>query len=168
MDEHHSYILDHGADPVDIEQWQWAGTTTAKRSGTSSNHIDILKNAKTIAFVGLSDKSERHSNRVAKYFQKKGYRIIPINPNLDTVLGEKSYPNLLSIPKDIRIDIVDIFRKPDEVLPHLQEVTNRGDINTVWLAEGVSSPVVEDFAEDYGLNLITNFCIMEAYKKMEV
>jgi len=129
--------------------------------------MDLLKNARTIGFIGLSDNPQRHSHRVAKFFQQKGYRIIPINPKLDKVLGEKSYPNLHSIPKDIRIDIVDIFRKPEEVLPHLQEITNRGDINTVWLAEGVSSPIVEDFAEDYGLNLVTNFCIMEAYKKIE-
>ena len=165
--EHHSYIIEHGADPVEIEQWQWSGKHLPKRSGTSSNHMDLLKHARTIAFIGLSDKPERHSYRVAKYFQDKGYRIVPVNPNLAEVLGEKSYPDLLSIPKDIRIDIVDIFRKSEEILAHLEEVTARGDINTVWLAEGVSSQDAVDFAEDYGLNLITNFCIMEAYKKME-
>ena len=73
----------------------------------------------------------------------------------------------MSIPKNVHIDIVDIFRKPEEVLPHLKEVVNRGGISTVWLAEGVSSREVEDFAEDYGITMVTNFCIMEAYKKVE-
>ena len=90
-----------------------------------------------------------------------------MNPNLQEVLGEKSYPDLMSIPKNVHIDIVDIFRKPEEVLPHLKEVVNRGGISTVWLAEGVSSREVEDFAEDYGITMVTNFCIMEAYKKVE-
>jgi xylulose-5-phosphate/fructose-6-phosphate phosphoketolase len=167
IDEHHTYILKHGADPIEIEQWQWSEKKQNKKYGTTSNHMDVLKNARTIAFIGLSDKEERHSHRVAKYFQQKGYRVIPVNPKLDKVLGEIAYPDLLSIPKDIHIDIVDIFRKTDQVLPHLEEVVDRGDINTVWLAEGISSPKVEDFAEDYGLNLITNFCILEAYKQME-
>jgi uncharacterized protein len=128
--------------------------------------LDILKVARTIAFIGLSDNPERHSHIVAKSFQDKGYRIIPVNPNVTEVLGEKSYTSLTDIPKDIRIDIVDIFRKKDEVIPHLAEVVERGGINTVWLAEGVQSHEAEDFAEDYGLTMVTNFCILEAYKQI--
>lgn len=172
--EHNEYIRRVGADPKEIEQWQWSGKSPviidADAVGTYEytplHTADILKDARTIAFVGLSDNPERHSHRVAKYFQEKGYKIIPVNPKLDTVLGEKAYASLLDIPKTQHVDIVDIFRKPAEVLSHLQEVIDRGGIGTVWLAEGVSSREVEDFAEDYGLTMVTNFCIMEAYKKI--
>lgn len=166
LSDHTKYIKKVGADPSDIEQWQWANTVSPQIGPAQINHEDVLKNARTIAFIGLSDKPDRHSNKVAKYFQKKGYRIIPINPKVDEVLGEKSYPSLTAVPKDIHIDIVDIFRKPTEVLPHLEEVVERGGINTVWLAEGVNTRATEDFAEDYGLAMVTNFCILEAYKQV--
>jgi xylulose-5-phosphate/fructose-6-phosphate phosphoketolase len=165
--EHHNFIKTHGMDPVELENWQWSGLPAEKVTVDEILHTDLLQNAHTIAVVGLSDKPERHSHRVASYFQKKGYRIIPVNPNLTEVLGEKAYPDLLSIPKNIRVDIVDIFRKPEEVMPHMNEIVDRGGINTVWLQEGVSSREVEDFAEDYGITMVTNFCIMEAYKEME-
>jgi len=165
--EHHDYIVKVGAEPTEIENWQWEGVTPMNAGVDDIKHLDLLKNARTIAFIGLSDKPDRHSNIVAKYFQKKGYRIIPVNPNIKEILGEKSYPDLLSIPKDIHIDIVDIFRKPSEVIPHMQEVVERGGIKTVWLAEGANSTEAEEFAEDYGLSLVTNFCIMDAYKEME-
>ena len=152
--DHKTYIINHGKDPSFIENWQWK----------SKAHADVLGEAKTIAFIGLSDKSDRHSNQVASYFKSKGFRIIPVNPNIDEVLGEKAYPDLLSIPKDIKIEIVDVFRKPEEVVPHLKEVLKRGGISTVWLQDGVSSREAEDFAEDFGISMVTNFCIMDAYK----
>lgn len=128
---------------------------------------DIFKNTKTIAVIGLSDNPEKHSYRVASYFQTKGFRIIPINPNLTQVLGEKAYPDLLSIPKEIKIDIVDVFRRPDEVMPHLKEVLERGGISTVWLQEGVGSKEAEDFAKKSGISLVSNFCMMDAYKNIK-
>ncbi|HSW98112.1 MAG TPA: phosphoketolase [Candidatus Saccharimonadales bacterium] len=167
LSDHYEYITRVGADPVEIENWQWSGKPPVIADVDEVMHTDLLKEAKTIAVIGLSDNPERHSNRVAAYFQKKGFKIIPINPNITEVLGEKSYPDLLSVPKDIQIDIVDIFRKPEEVILHLQEVVERGNIRSVWLQEGVSSQAAEDFAEDYGLTMVTNFCIMEAYKKLE-
>jgi predicted CoA-binding protein len=165
LSDHYDFITTNGHEPIEIENWQWKGDLPTTVGAADVLHTDHLKNARTIAFVGLSDKPERHSNRVAKFFQEKGYRIIPVNPNVKEVLGEKAYPNLLSIPQDIHIDIVDIFRDPSEVIPHMEEVVERGNIRTVWLAEGINTPQAEDFAEDYGLSLVTNFCIMEAYKQ---
>lgn len=165
LKDHFEYITENGCEPNEIENWQWKGELPETVRAGDIAQMDQLKNARTIAFVGLSDNPERHSNIVAKYFQQKGYRIIPVNPNVKEVLGEKAYPDLLSIPKDIHIDIVDIFRKPTEVIPHMQEVVERGNIRTVWLAEGINTPEAEDFAEDYGLSMISNFCIMEAYKQ---
>ncbi len=167
LSDHYAYITKVGCDPEEIENWQWKGIAPKSTGVDDIANLDQLKNARTIAFIGLSDNPERHSNRVAKYFQNKGYRIIPINPKVKEVLGEKSYPDLLSIPNDIYIDIVDIFRNPADVIPHMQEIVERGNIKTVWLAEGANSPVAEDFAEDYGLSMVTNFCIMDAYKDLE-
>lgn len=166
LDDHYRYIRKNGADPVEIEQWQWGGVTPVTDVPNGLDHEAVLKNARTIAFVGLSDNPDRHSHKVAKYFQKKGYRIIPVNPKLKAVLGEKSYKSLSDVPKDIHIDIVDIFRKPAEVIPHMQEIVERGNIRTVWLADGVNTHEAEDFAEDYGLSMVTNYCILDAYKDM--
>lgn len=167
LKDHREYIRKFGADPQDIEAWQWTGKIPVQADVSEVMQADLLKNARTIAFVGLSDKPERKSFQVASYFKKKGFKIIPVNPNITEVLGEKAYPDLLSIPKDVRIDIVDVFRRPDQVMPHMKEVLDHGGIKTVWLQEGVSSPEVEDFAEDFGLTMVTNCCIMEAYKKLE-
>jgi len=165
LKNHRAYIKEFGSDPLEIENWQWAGNVRPTIEVKHIEHERILQNARTIAFVGLSDKPARHSHRVAKYFQSKGYRIIPVNPNVREVLGEKSYKTLLDIPRNISIDIVDIFRKPSEVVAHMKEVVERGDIKTVWLADGINTPEAEEFAEDYGLSMVTNFCIMEAYEK---
>ncbi len=83
------------------------------------------------------------------------------------MLGEKAYPDLLSIPKNIKIDIVDIFRRLEEVTLHLKEVLQRGGISTVWLQEGVGSKEAKDFAEENGISLISNFCMMDIYKNMQ-
>jgi len=166
LKDHYNYIIENGKDPEEIENWQWAGKLPKATTAAEIRHMDLLKQARTIAFIGLSDDPQRHSHIVAKTFQEKGYRIIPINPNEKEVLGEKSYKSLSDVPKDIRIDIVDIFRKKTEVVQHMVEVVERGGINTVWLAEGVQSHEADDFAEDYGLTLVANFCILEAYKQI--
>ncbi len=164
---HTAYIIKFGEDPPELTDWQWEGVSPVTVTPQDIKHGDILKNARTIAVIGLSDKPERHSHIVAKYFQEKGYRIIPVNPNIQEVLGEKAYPSLLAIPKTIHIDIVDIFRKPEAVVGCMKDVVERGNIKTVWLAEGVNTPEAERFAQDYGLTMVTNFCIMEAYKKVK-
>jgi xylulose-5-phosphate/fructose-6-phosphate phosphoketolase len=161
LNEHNTYIKRVGADPSEIENWQWSGQLPVIADMSDSERAAILKHARTLAFIGLSDKPERHSHQVARYFQEKGYRIIPINPNVDEALGEKSYASLLDVPASIHIDIVDIFRNPSEVIPHMQEIIERGGIKTVWLAEGANSHAAEEFAEDYGLTMVSNQCIMK-------
>lgn len=164
LDDHHKFITKFGTDPADIENWQWAGDEPVIVDNIDDWPVRALQDAHTIAFVGLSDDPERHSYRVAKYFLEKGYRIIPINPKIDETLGQKAYPSLKDVPAAVHIDIVDIFRKPTMVLPHLEEIVERGGIKTVWLAEGANSHEAEEFAEDYGLHMVTNQCIMDVDK----
>jgi len=125
---------------------------------------DFFEGVKTIAIIGLSDNPEKHSYKVASYFQSKSFKIIPINPKLTEVLGEKAYPNLLSVPAGIKIDVVDIFRRPEEVIPHIKEILERGNIKKIWLQEGVGSPEAENFAKKHDLLMVSNFCLMAVHK----
>lgn len=124
----------------------------------------LLKGVKTIAIVGLSDKPERHSYQVATYLQSQGFRIIPINPNVHRVIGETSYPTLLDVPAEVDIDVVDIFRKSEEILPHVKEAIRRGDIKTIWMQEGVQNKEAEQLAKKSGLHVVSNFCLMKAHR----
>ncbi len=129
-------------------------------------HNDLLTNVKTIAIVGLSDNPTRPSNEVALYLKGQGFRVIPVNPNYTEIVGQKVYPDLLSIPKEIQIDIVDIFRRSEDVLPHIKEAIERGDVKTIWLQEGISNPAAEQYAKDHNLHVIANFCLMKAHKRI--
>lgn len=124
----------------------------------------FFSNTKTIAVVGLSDKPDRYSYQVASYLQSQGYKIIPVNPNITEVLGEKAYPNLLTIPKDITIDVVDIFRRSEDVLPHVKEAVERGDAKTIWMQEGVINTKAEALAKSRGLDVVMNACLMKTHK----
>lgn len=124
----------------------------------------FFENVKTIAVIGLSDKKHRPSYEVAEYLQSQGFRIIPVNPSIQEVLGEKSYKDILSIPKDIKIDVIDIFRKSELVLPHVQEAVERGDAHTIWMQEGVMNHQAEEYAKNHGLTVYMNFCLMKSHK----
>ena len=99
-----------------------------------SNIPELLKSAHTIAVVGLSGNPMRPSNGVSEYMQRAGYRIIPVNPNETEVLGEKSYARLEDVPE--KIDIVDIFRRP-EYVPEIVESAIKIGAKAVWMQEGV-------------------------------
>ncbi|MBO8168611.1 MAG: CoA-binding protein [Thermoanaerobacteraceae bacterium] len=119
---------------------------------------------KTIAVVGLSDNPERASYRVAKYLQDQGYRIIPVNPTKDRVLGEKSYASLIDIPQDIKIDVVDVFRKP-AVVPEIVEQTIARNVPVLWLQEGVVHNAAAEKARAAGIEVIMDKCMMKEHRK---
>lgn len=123
----------------------------------------ILNNNKTIAVVGLSDKSSRDSYKVAKYMKEKGYTIIPVNPNVDEVLGEKSYASLKDIPVDI--DIVDIFRKPEEI-PAIVDAAIEKGTKVIWMQKGLAHNASAIKARDKGIEVVMSKCIMVEHKNM--
>ncbi len=123
----------------------------------------LLKDSKTVAVVGLSDNPQRASHRIGDYLQKQGYRVVPVNPNLETVLGEKSYPDLKSIP--FPIDVVDIFRKPEEVDATVAEALAINP-QAIWLQLGLSSPAGQAKAEEQGCNFIEDCCIMVEHRRL--
>lgn len=123
---------------------------------------EILKEAKVVAIVGLSDDRMRASNRVGKYLKLKGYEIIPVNPKYDTVLGEKSYPNLSEIPDEV--DIVDIFRKPEAVSDIVDEAIKK-KVKVIWMQEGVINKEAARKAKNAGLKVVMDRCMYKEYDK---
>jgi uncharacterized protein len=122
----------------------------------------ILKSSKTIAVVGLSDNPDRPSYHVSEYMQLAGYRIIPVNPSVAEVLGEKSYPNLKSIPE--KIDIVDIFRKPDAV-PEIVNEAIAVKAKSIWMQEGVIHEDAALTAQNAGLQVVMDKCILKEHMR---
>ena len=112
-----------------------------------------LAGSHTIAVVGLSPSPERDSHRVAKYLQEQGYRVIPVNPMADEVLGEKSYPDLKSVPEPI--DMVDIFRRSEHVLPVVEEAIEVG-AKYIWMQDGVMHQEAAAKALEAGLLVVMN------------
>lgn len=122
---------------------------------------DVLKNAKTIAVVGLSNSPLRPSHGVALYLQQHGYRIIPVNPTIESALGEKSYPSLDAVNE--KIDIVDIFRRP-EFVPDIVEQAIRLKVPAVWMQEEVVSQAAYEKARKAGLFVIMDRCILKEHR----
>jgi hypothetical protein len=126
---------------------------------------DILGSARTIAIVGLSAKRFRPSHGVAEYLQRAGYRIIPVNPNITEVLGEKSYPSLDAVPEPV--DIVDIFRRSEHV-PEIVEAAIRKGAKTIWMQEGVVHEDAAHRAESAGLAVVMDRCILKEHRRLGI
>ena len=123
--------------------------------------LELLKKAKTIAVVGLSNSPLRPSHGVALYLQQHGYRIIPVNPRIESALGEKSYPSLDAVKE--RIDIVDIFRRP-EFVPDIVEQAIKLKVPAVWMQEEVVNQQAYDKAKKAGLFVIMDRCILKEHR----
>ncbi len=124
----------------------------------------IFENTKTIAIVGLSPNEEKASHVVAKYLQEVGFKIVPIYPKEDEILGEKVYRSLAEIP--FKIDMVDIFRKPQVIANVVDEVLKRDDIHTVWTQLGLVNNEAGQKAKDKGLKVVQNKCTKIEYKRL--
>ena len=128
-------------------------------SNADEGEIDeILASARTIAVVGLSDKPDRESHMVARYLQANGYRVIPVNPAVAEVLGERSYPDLVSIPPEIAIDVVDIFRKPEFIQAIVDAAIARG-ARVVWMQLGLADNAAAQRARAAGLGVVMDRCM---------
>jgi uncharacterized protein len=131
---------------------------------SSSTIADLLRSARTIAVVGLSDKRFRPSYGVSQYMQSAGYRIIPVNPGVNEVLGERCYPDLESIPD--KIDIVDIFRR-SEFVPALVESAIRIGARAIWMQEGVIHEEAAARAREAGLVVVMDRCLLKEHRRLD-
>jgi predicted CoA-binding protein len=133
---------------------------------------EILTKYKTVAVVGLSRDPSKDSNRVATYLKSQGYRIIPVNPTTDEVLGEKSYKSLLDTPEEIQktIEIVDIFRPSADVpsiVEQAVELKERHDKPyVIWMQLGIIDEQAAGTARAAGLTVVMNRCMMQEHKKL--
>lgn len=131
----------------------------------SSAEIDaLLKESKTVAVVGISDKPDRDSHRVAAYLQQAGYTIIPVNPAVTEVLGQKAYPSLKEVPNPI--DIVDIFRKP-EAVPEVVADAIAVKARAIWMQEGIAHNAAADQARAAGMKVVMNKCMLREHRRSQ-
>jgi len=117
---------------------------------------DILENAKTIAILGLSPKPERDSNKVARYLKDHGYRIIPVRPGQEEILGQSAYTTLDDIKENV--DIVDVFRNPKQILPHAHEAI-RMQPKVFWMQLGIENQEAASLLVKAGIDVVMNKCI---------
>ena len=128
-----------------------------------SDAIDrILKESRTIAVVGASDSPDRQSHGVMRYLKDAGYRVIPVNPKLKELFGEKSYPDVSSIPGPV--DVVDIFRNPDAV-PEIVEQAIGKKVKVVWMQPGAEHAGAADRARAAGIEVVSGTCMKREHMK---
>lgn len=125
----------------------------------------ILSESKSIAVIGMSAEPTKPSNRVPKYLIEQGYKVIPVNPTRDEVMGIKSYKSLLDIPDEI--DAVDVFRRPEQVLEVVKDAIERkrqrGDVKAIWLQEGIVNDEAKKMAEENGILFVQDKCMFKEH-----
>ena len=124
---------------------------------------DILLSAKTVASVGLSSNRAKESYGIVEYLKGQGYHIIPVNPTTSEVLGEKSYPDLESVPE--KIDVVQVFRKPEDVPPVVDSAIKVG-AKVVWMQEGIVNEEAAAKARAAGLQVVMDECMRATHRRL--
>ncbi len=125
---------------------------------------DIFESVKTIAVLGLSPDESKDSHKVAKYLKEHGFRIIPVYPKEDEILGEKVYRSLLEIPFDV--DMVNVFRKPAALNPIADACIEKGNVKVFWSQKGIVNNEAAKKAQDAGMKVVQNMCSMVEHKHL--
>ena len=124
----------------------------------------VLRGARTVAVVGCSPRGFQTSHRIARYIQNVGLRMVPVNPHHDEILGEPAYPDLVSIPDDVEIDVVDVFRRPEFVADVVRDAVDRAERTgrrpVIWTQIGVHSDEAAALADAAGLPYVRDRCLM--------
>lgn len=131
---------------------------------TSDARLRQIYGLKNIAVVGMSATEGKPANYVPKYLIEKGYNVIPVNPNYDTILGLKSYSKVSDIPN--AVDIVDVFRKSDDVLPIAKDLVLKKGIKVLWLQLGIHNQQAQKTAEENGIEVVYNRCMLREHQRL--
>jgi uncharacterized protein len=126
---------------------------------------DILMSTNTVASVGLSSNQEKESYWIVAYLMEQGYKIIPVNPKADEILGEKAYASLSDIPD--QVDVVQVFRKPEDVPPVVEEAIKIG-ARVVWMQEGIVNYEAARMARDAGLQVVMDACMRATHRRLNI
>ena len=140
-------------------------------SPTAPDPAAVLRETRTVAVVGCSPRGVQTSHRIARYIQDAGLTMIPVNPNHDEILGERAYPDLLSIPDDVVIDVVDVFRRPEFTADVVRDAAARAERTgrrpVIWTQIGVHSPQAAALAAEADLPYVRNRCLMVDHAALE-
>lgn len=134
------------------------------RDNTPDSRLKEIYQFKNIAVVGMSPTEGKPANYVPKYLIEKGYNVIPVNPIYDNILGRKSYPKVSDIPHTV--DIVDIFRKSEDIPPITRDVIQKHGIKVLWMQLGIHNQEARETAEKNGLEVIYNRCILREHQRL--
>jgi uncharacterized protein len=126
---------------------------------------EILTRHRVVAVVGLSTDESKPSYHVADYLQRVGYVIVPIHPKAERILGEKAYANLREVPASLGVEIVDVFRRSDAVMEHVEEAIAVG-AKVVWMQEGVINNAAAERAQAAGLQVVMNLCMLKEHRAL--
>ena len=137
---------------------------TSKTDRHSDAELRTIYALKNIAVVGMSKNEEKPSNFVPKYLIEHGYNIIPVNPTATEIMGKKSYQSITEIPDSI--DIVDVFRKPEDVPAVVREAVKKPGIKVVWMQEGIYNEEAEARAKENGIDVVFNRCMMAEHMRL--
>jgi uncharacterized protein len=136
-----------------------------KQDSYSDSQLKKIYQLKNIAVVGMSKNEEKAGNFVPKYLIEHGYNVIPVNPTISEVLGRKSYATVTDIPE--KVDVVDIFRKSEDVPPIVDDAINRKDrIKVIWMQEGIYNEEAEKRAKENGIDVVYNRCMMAEHRRL--
>jgi len=134
-----------------------------EKDSHSDEEIKEIFSLKNVAVVGMSKNKEKAAHYVPKYLSENGYNIIPVNPTADQILDKKSYHSLDEIDQDI--DIVDVFRPSDQVLPFVQEAIKKKP-KVIWLQEGIHNSEAEELARKEGIKVVFNRCMLAEHQRL--
>lgn len=126
-----------------------------------------LESAATVAVVGCSPNPRRPSNEIARFLKEAGYRIVPVNPHHAEILGERCYPSLAEVPEDVRIDVVDVFRRSEHVAPVAREAIARG-VPFFFMQLGVEDPSAARRLEEAGIGVAMDRCILVEHRRLGI
>ena len=135
-----------------------------KEDSHSDSELKKIFQLKNIAVVGMSKNEEKPSHFVPKYLAKNGFNIIPVNPTTDEILEKKSYKLVSEIKEDV--DIVDIFRKSDDIMPIVEDLLKKKGIKLIWLQKGIFNQQAEDVAKKNGIEFVYNRCMLEEHQRL--
>ncbi|MDQ4067129.1 MAG: CoA-binding protein [Thermoproteota archaeon] len=135
-----------------------------EKDSHSDDEIKKFYTLKNIAVVGMSKNEDKPAHYVPKYLIDHGYNVIPVNPTATEILGHKSYPTVSSIPD--KIDIVDIFRRSEDVPSVVEDIIKKEGIKVIWMQEGIYSKEAEKMAQEKDISAVYNRCMMAEHRRL--
>lgn len=134
-----------------------------ERDAYSDDEIRDILSYKNVAVVGMSKNEEKAANYVPLYLMRQGYNVVPVNPTADQILDKKCYPNLQEVSEPI--DVVDVFRPSDQVLPVVEEAIKKNP-KVIWLQEGIHNEEAENLARKAGIKVVFNRCMLAEHQRL--